>query len=108
MVCPNACVLCVAAGKYVAPILYGGLGNVLFQLAACHVFGKELNVHCLVGFFKHFNRRYRTFDVWYVTVTSTARACGHAAQHMHADVRCRPWVHRGHWAQPCTRRADIL
>ena len=31
-----------ALGKYIAPVLYGGLGNQLFQLAALHVHAKSL------------------------------------------------------------------
>jgi hypothetical protein len=31
-----------ALGKYVAPVLYGGLGNELFQLAALHVYARSL------------------------------------------------------------------
>ena len=33
-----------ALGRFVAPILYGGLGNVLFQLATVHVLGKQEGV----------------------------------------------------------------
>ena len=40
-------------GPYVAPILYGGLGNVLFQLAAVHVYAQSMGVPCVVGFFDH-------------------------------------------------------
>ncbi len=29
-------------GKYVAPVLYGGLGNQLFQLAALHVYARSV------------------------------------------------------------------
>lgn len=42
-----------ALGPYVAPILYGGLGNVMFQLAALHVYAKTMGVPCVVGFFDH-------------------------------------------------------
>lgn len=31
-----------ALGKYVAPVLYGGLGNQLFQLAALHVYARSV------------------------------------------------------------------
>ena len=31
-----------ALGKYVAPILYGGVGNELFQLAALHVYARSI------------------------------------------------------------------
>lgn len=42
-----------------------GLGNVLFQISACHVFAEEAAVGpCLVGFYKHWNRKFKTFDVW--------------------------------------------
>jgi hypothetical protein len=41
------------AGRYVAPILYGGLGNALFQLAATHVYAKTVGVPCVVGYFDH-------------------------------------------------------
>lgn len=51
------------AGKYVAPVLYGGLGNAMFQLAALHVYAKEMGVPCVVGFFQHWNRKLNTFAV---------------------------------------------
>ena len=39
---------------HVAPILQGGVGNALFQLAAIHVYAKfEADVPCVVGFFNH-------------------------------------------------------
>ncbi len=40
-------------GPYIAPIIYGGLGNVMFQLAAVHVMAKELRVPCVTGWFDH-------------------------------------------------------
>eukprot|EP00043_Microstomoeca_roanoka_P007029 m.68040 g.68040 ORF g.68040 m.68040 type:complete len:389 (-) comp13664_c0_seq2:115-1281(-) len=53
-----------ALGPFVAPILYGGLGNVLFQLAALHVYAFENNIPCVTGYFQHWNRAYKTFDKW--------------------------------------------
>eukprot|EP00730_Choanoeca_flexa_P018860 TRINITY_DN9192_c0_g1_i1.p1 TRINITY_DN9192_c0_g1~~TRINITY_DN9192_c0_g1_i1.p1 ORF type:complete len:367 (+),score=71.13 TRINITY_DN9192_c0_g1_i1:101-1201(+) len=53
-----------ALGPFVAPILYGGLGNVLFQLATVHVLAKQEQVPCVIGFFQHWNRAYNTFEPW--------------------------------------------
>eukprot|EP00041_Stephanoeca_diplocostata_P028987 m.843500 g.843500 ORF g.843500 m.843500 type:complete len:464 (+) comp23473_c1_seq1:373-1764(+) len=52
------------APHWVAPILYGGIGNVLFQLAALLVYAKEAQAHCVIGFFQHWNRQFHTFDEW--------------------------------------------
>jgi hypothetical protein len=38
-----------AIGPFVAPILHGGLGNNLFQLAAAHTLGKTVGRATLVG-----------------------------------------------------------
>ncbi|EDQ86521.1 uncharacterized protein MONBRDRAFT_28212 [Monosiga brevicollis MX1] len=53
-----------ALGPYVAPILYGGMGNVLFQLAALLALAKTEQAPCVVGFYKHWNRAYHTFAPW--------------------------------------------
>ncbi|EGD74307.1 hypothetical protein PTSG_06316 [Salpingoeca rosetta] len=53
-----------AIGTYVAPILYGGLGNILFQLAALHAYGRKHNVPVVVGYFQHWNRAFHTFEPW--------------------------------------------
>lgn len=42
---------------YVAPVLYGGLGNALFQLAAIHAWARNISLPCVVGFFDHWNRK---------------------------------------------------
>jgi hypothetical protein len=38
--------------------------NVLFQLAAVHVHAKTIGVPCVTGWFKHWNRKFHTFDEW--------------------------------------------
>eukprot|EP00911_Craspedida_sp_UC1_P002239 UC1_evm2s1704 len=50
--------------SFVAPILYGGLGNMLFQLAATHAYAWQHNIPCLVGRWRHWNRRYAGFGPW--------------------------------------------
>eukprot|EP00048_Salpingoeca_helianthica_P020693 m.247492 g.247492 ORF g.247492 m.247492 type:complete len:360 (-) comp51358_c0_seq1:23-1102(-) len=52
-------------GKHVAPVLYGGLGNQLFQLAALHVYARSVGVPCVVGWFDHWNRKIsNSFEPW--------------------------------------------
>eukprot|EP00056_Hartaetosiga_gracilis_P015748 m.3033 g.3033 ORF g.3033 m.3033 type:complete len:429 (+) comp3163_c0_seq1:51-1337(+) len=53
-----------SVGKFVAPILYGGLGNELFQLAALHVYGRVFNIPVVTGYFHHWNRMYQGFGPW--------------------------------------------
>jgi hypothetical protein len=38
---------------HIRPILYGGLGNQMFQIAASCVLARSLNRPCLIGFWKH-------------------------------------------------------
>eukprot|EP00055_Hartaetosiga_balthica_P016576 m.105597 g.105597 ORF g.105597 m.105597 type:complete len:425 (-) comp9134_c3_seq1:351-1625(-) len=51
-------------GPFISPILYGGLGNELFQLAALHVYGRAFNVPVVSGYFKHWNKMYPGFRPW--------------------------------------------
>eukprot|EP00049_Salpingoeca_infusionum_P020560 m.364415 g.364415 ORF g.364415 m.364415 type:complete len:379 (-) comp26957_c0_seq1:177-1313(-) len=53
-----------ALGTYVAPIFYGGLGNLLFQVAALTTYCDALDVPCVFGYFQHWNREYNTFMPW--------------------------------------------
>ena len=53
-----------ALGPHIAPVLYGGLGNVLFQLATLHVYGRKHGVPVVVGYFSHWNRQFKTFAPW--------------------------------------------
>eukprot|EP00042_Codosiga_hollandica_P012826 m.29104 g.29104 ORF g.29104 m.29104 type:complete len:349 (+) comp40412_c0_seq8:31-1077(+) len=49
---------------YLAPILFGGLGTVMFQLAAAHSAAWNSNLTCVVGYWKHWNRAHVAFDPW--------------------------------------------
>lgn len=54
-------------GPVVCPILYGGLGNVLFQLAAIQVYCKETGAICVSGGWggvQHWNRGVPGFEEW--------------------------------------------
>jgi hypothetical protein len=50
-------------GRFISPILKGGFGNILFELAAAHAVAKQVGVPCLVAWWdqskaKHFYRPY--------------------------------------------------
>eukprot|EP00042_Codosiga_hollandica_P036866 m.285776 g.285776 ORF g.285776 m.285776 type:complete len:365 (+) comp54978_c0_seq8:1501-2595(+) len=53
-----------ALGTYVAPIVYGGLGNNMYQIAALSVHARKLGIPCVIGFFKHWNREFHSFDMF--------------------------------------------
>eukprot|EP00042_Codosiga_hollandica_P028014 m.144088 g.144088 ORF g.144088 m.144088 type:complete len:422 (-) comp52656_c0_seq8:42-1307(-) len=53
-----------ARRPFVAPILYGGLGNMLFQLATMHRLAWDLDIDCVVGYWDHWNRKHLGFNPW--------------------------------------------
>lgn len=52
-----------AAQPFVTPVLHGGLGHVLFQIAGAHVLAKRHNVTCVIAWWhqQHATNEYKPF-----------------------------------------------
>lgn len=42
-------------GRFVAPMLNGGIGNIMFQLAATHAYALDNNITTVCGYFRNYN-----------------------------------------------------